>query len=150
MRNIKFDEGYESFSINGDKNRTIRFNPADPEMVNRLLKMQEEFSSHAVPEGIELNPDGTPRGDLEKGAAYIGEFSRQMRRALNDVFNADVYDALFNGQSPLCVVGAKGAEVYLFEAVVDALKEIIEPSIDEYSRKNRARMEKYLPEADPQ
>lgn len=130
--------------VNNDPARVVRFNPADPEIVNRLLNMQKDFKNYKISNDIELNPDGSPKGDLEKGAAYIGEFSRAMRKAINDVFNADVYDILFNGQSPLCIVGPRGNEQYLFEGVVDALTEVMQPAIDEYNKKAKKRMNKYL------
>lgn len=30
MRSLNFNDGYESFMVNDDPNRVIRFNPADP------------------------------------------------------------------------------------------------------------------------
>jgi len=32
MKNLSFDDGYESITVNNDKDRVIRFNPADPEL----------------------------------------------------------------------------------------------------------------------
>ena len=34
MRSLNFNDGYESFMVNDDPNRVIRFNPADPEIIN--------------------------------------------------------------------------------------------------------------------
>lgn len=140
MQSINFDDGRESFAVNGDESRVIRFNPADPEIINRVLDVQKMFQDYNVPEGIELNPDGSPKSDMERDGAYVAEFSKAMREAFNSIFNADVYDTIFNGQSPLCIVKGK----YLFERVLDGLKAIMKPAIEKYAEENRKKMDKYL------
>lgn len=145
MKGLSFNEGYEKFKINNDPNRVIRFNPADPEIVNRIIGMQERFSNYQLPDGIELKPDGTPKNSMEKEGAYIAEFTREMRNAFNEVFNSDVYDLLFDGQSPLCIVGEEPH--YLYEEILDALKNEITPAMEAYREKNKQlseKMNKYL------
>lgn len=66
MRSLNFNDGYESFMVNDDPNRVIRFNPADPEIINRVLSVQSEFGAYQIPEGIELNPDGSPKTDWKR------------------------------------------------------------------------------------
>ena len=34
MNNIKFDDGYETFTLNGDPNRVIRFNARDLSLIH--------------------------------------------------------------------------------------------------------------------
>ena len=140
MKNLSFDDGYESFTVNDDPNRVIRFKPADPELINRVLAVQKMFKEYQVPEGVELNPDGSPKSDVERGGAYVAEFSAAMKKAFNSIFLSDVYDTIFAGQSPLCIVGNK----YLFEGVLDGLLRLMKPAVEEYSRKNRQKMGKYL------
>lgn len=144
MKNLSFDEGLSSFTINGDKNRVIRFNPADPEIINRLVNLQNQFQNYQPEHDLELNPDGTPKNDIEKSAAFVAEFSNAMRQAFNETFNADVYDTIFNRQSPLCIVGSKENKQYLFEAVIDGLVALMEPAIAEHNRINQEKMQKYL------
>ena len=117
MKSLLFDDGYESFAVNDDPTRIIRFNPADPEIINRVLDVQRHFKDYSPPEGIELNPDGTPKSDMERDGAYVAEFSGEMRKAFNGIFLSDVYDTIFAGQSPLCIVGQK----YLYEGVLEGL-----------------------------
>lgn len=140
MRNLSFNDGRESFKINGDPDRVIRFNPADPEIINRVIQAQKNFASYDVPEGIELNPDGSPKSDMEKTGAYVAEFTTAMRKAFNGIFNADVYDIIFDGQSPLCITGDK----YLFEGVLDGLLDIMKPAVEAYNKKSEKKMGKYL------
>lgn len=140
MRSLNFNDGYESFMVNDDPSRVIRFNPADPEIINRVLSVQNEFSAYQIPEGIELNPDGSPKTDLEKNGAYVAEFTVAVRKAFNGIFNADVYDTIFAGQSPLCIIGQN----YLFEEVLNGLLELMQPAVKAYNEKNREKMNQYL------
>ncbi|MFR6347603.1 MAG: hypothetical protein ACLUN9_12700 [Enterocloster aldenensis] len=78
MKSLLFDDGYESFAVNDDPTRIIRFNPADPEIINRVLDVQRHVKDYSPPEGIELNPDGTPKSDMERDGAYVAEFSGEM------------------------------------------------------------------------
>lgn len=140
MKNLSFNDGKESFKINNDPNRVIRFNPADPEIINRILGVQKDFQNYTPDESIELNPDGTPKSGLEKEGAYVAEFTKTMRKIFNDIFNSDVYDIIFDGQSPFCIVGQK----YLFEEVLDGLINIMQPAIDKYTKENDKKMRVYL------
>lgn len=140
MKNLSFNDGKESFKINNDSNRVIRFNPADPEIINRILGVQKDFQNYTLDESIELNPDGTPKSGLEKEGAYVAEFTKTMRKIFNDIFNSDVYDIIFDGQSPFCIVGQK----YLFEEVLDGLINIMQPAIDKYTKENDKKMRVYL------
>ena len=140
MKNLSFNDGRESFTVNDNPDRIIRFNPADPEIINRILKMQKDFENYSVPENIELNPDGSAKSGLEKDGAYISEFTETMRKAFNEVFNANVFDTIFDGQSPLCIVGQK----YLFEGVLEGLVDIMKPAIEKYAKKSQAKVDKYI------
>lgn len=140
MKSLSFNDGRESFMVNDDPSRVVRFNPADPEIINRVLNVQKKFQNYQIPEGIELNPDGSPKSDMERDGAYIAEFTSAMREAFNDIFNADVYDVIFDGQSPLCIVGQK----YLFERVLDGVMTLMKPAVEAYNKKNQKKMGKYL------
>ena len=144
MKSFKFNEGLESFMVNDDPGRVIYFNPADPEIINRLLNMQNSFQDYKPDGDIELNPDGSPKSEIEKDAAYVAEFTKVMRKAFNYAFNANIIDIIFNGQSPLCIVGARGKEKYLFEEVTDALIGIVGPAFEAYNRKSEKKVNKYL------
>lgn len=140
MKSLLFDDGYESFMVNDDPDRVIRFNPADPEIINRVLNVRDQFHDYQIPVGIELNPDGSHKKGMELDGAYVAEFTSAMRKAFNGIFNADVYDIIFAGQSPLCIVGQK----YLFERVLDGLIVLMKPAVEEYNRKNEQKIGKYL------
>lgn len=140
MKSLSFNDGRESFMVNDDPARVIHFNPADPEIINRVLAVQKDFTNYKPPADIELNPDGSPKGELEKSGAYVSEFTTAMRKAFNGIFNSDVYDIIFDGQSPLCIVGQK----YLYEGILDGLLVLMKPAVEAYNKKNRQKMNKYL------
>ena len=142
MRSINFDDGFKSFCINGDENRVIRFNPGDLNMRVRVEEAQKRIRKwEGSLKAIELNPDGTLVVEDEEESAELRGFEDVLRRELNYVFNADVYDTIFSGQSPLCTVGKE--KMFLFEAVLQSVTPIIEEEIEAFSAASQARVEKY-------
>lgn len=142
MKNISFDEGLKSFTVNGDESRVIRFNPGDLNLFIRI----KEFQSHCEDwiekiQGIPLTPEGLPVKSAGKGTEILRDFNTFLRGELNCIFNADVYDTIFNGQSPLSTVGKE--KEYLFEAFFHAATPYIQEEMDEFSRDSQRRIEKY-------
>lgn len=142
MRSINFDDGFKSFCINGDENRVIRFNPGDLNMRVRVEEAQKRIRKwEGSLKAIELNPDGTLVVEDEEESAELRGFEDMLRRELNYVFNADVYDTIFSGQSPLCTVGKE--KMFLFAAVLQSVTPIIEEEIEAFSSASQARVENY-------
>lgn len=147
MRNLNYDDGYESFSINGDENRVIRFNPADPNFMARYNEAMENINEakKKFSGGIQLNPDGTPSetdGEKRKRACEVmRKVEDIIRENINYMFNSDVYDTAFAGQSPFCMVG-NGR--YLLEAFLCTIKPVMEGAIRKANEQSEKRMNKYL------
>lgn len=145
MKSINFDDGLQSFCINGDENRVIRFNPADLNLVIRAQEAEKQIEAGQKDlEAIELNPDGTPMTNEEDVLKKLEAFNGTIREALNHIFNADVYDTAFAGQSPLCIVGEN--KEFLFEAFVKSVLPFIENEVNQYegaAAAAQARIEKY-------
>lgn len=149
MRSINFSEELMSFSINGDENRIIRFNPADPNLIKRALqaeenirKAQKEIGKRpAEPDISTMDEDADNEMAVRESAAVLQELEDVIREQLNYIFNADVYDTAFAGQSPICIVGEE--KEYLFEAFIKSAMSIIEEEIKGYSEASQKRIEKY-------
>ncbi|WP_368373622.1 hypothetical protein, partial [[Clostridium] symbiosum] len=125
-----------------DENRVIRFNPGDLNMRVRVEEAQKRIRKwEGSLKAIELNPDGTLVVEDEEESAELRGFEDMLRRELNYVFNADVYDTIFSGQSPLCTVGKE--KMFLFEAVLQSVTPIIEEEIEAFSSASQARVENY-------
>lgn len=143
MQSLNFDDGLKSFAINGDESRVIRFNPADPGLIKRYheaLQLVQNAQS-GVNKEVPLHADGMPKGGTEESVKIVEEINGVIRDALKLMFNADVYDAVFAGQSPLA---ATAGGKYLFEAFMESLLPIFEKEIKEYQKNSKKRMDKYL------
>lgn len=145
MQSINFDDGLKSFAINGDESRVIRFNPADPDMMTRYykaLQMLKEAKGSLLTD-VDLDAEGKLSEEDKLGEASRGleEMNGVIRKAMNLMFNADVYDTIFGGQSPFCIV--RGNK-YLFEAFMESLQPVLESEIKAYQKASEKRMDKYL------
>lgn len=146
MHNINFSDNLKSFSINGDESRVIRFNPADPNILVRAKKAQKMITAkQSQIEAVKLLSDGEPvENPTEQVRELLKEFDDLIRDEINYIFNSDVYDTVFAGQSPLCIVGEE--KEFLFEAFLKAAMPIIQEGVDEFSIGSNARVEKYTKE----
>lgn len=146
MANINFDDGYETFTINGDPDRVIRINPKDGNIILRfetaMRELKEETSKAS---GISVNPDGSlskiGRGSFEEDAKILRELNQFVNDKLNYIFNAEVTGAAFNGQSPLSVVGPDNK--FLFEVFLESALETIRAKIEESAEAVKKKTEKY-------
>lgn len=142
IKNINFDDGYKSFTLNGDKQRVIRFNPADPNFIKRAMEAEKRIiQSKFLLDDLNLNPDGTPEEMADNTVKAINEFEEIMKDQINYIFNANVYDTVFAGQSPLCIVGKN--RLYLFEAFMDSVIPVIAAEIEEYNKESMSKVSKY-------
>lgn len=143
MQSLNFDDGYQSFAINGDESRVIRFNPSDPNVIQRFQEAEDHIKeSQDKIRNINLNPDGTPTdSSLEEAAEALKEFDSIVREQLNFIFNSDIYDTVFAGQSPLCIVGSQ--KIYLFEAFMNSVLPMIQKETEKYEKASKARINKY-------
>lgn len=148
MQSINFDDGRESFAINGDETRVIRFNPADPNLLVRCNEAIERLATFRdkIPEGIKIAPDGTlvPEDgvkDMDVIETSIQETNEEVRRVVNHIFLSDVYDTIFAGQSPFCPVG--GGQ-FLIEAFMGAIEPVIRERAKVAREASEQRMNKYL------
>lgn len=145
MQSINFDDGFKSFAINNDESRVIRFNPSDPNLIKRyndsiknMMEVKDKIGSD-----IKLSPEGDVReaDDMQAASAILTETDDIIRKNINYMFNSDVYDTVFKGQSPFCTVNG---DMLLFEAFLMAVEPIIRQSVEESAVASEKRMDKYL------
>ena len=144
MQSINFDDGYKSFAINNDESRVIRFNPSDPNQIKRYNESLKNMmaTKEKIGDDIKLFPDGTIKEakDIEATAALLDEADNIIRENINLMFNSNVYDTVFAGQSPFTMVKGK----YLLEHFLLAVEPIIRQSAGEAAAASERRMNKYL------
>lgn len=139
MRNINIDDGLKEFTINGDKNRVIRFNPADINLLDRLDRAEKdlEVEKEKLEEDVEIDLKGEAknREDVE----YIREMNNLIKDKIDFIFDADVSEAVFGNQSPLSTV--KGRPY--FERFLDAIRPVLEEEITKEVEATDKRVSKY-------
>ena len=133
MKSIRFETGYKTFSINDDPDRTISFNPTDADIVQRFAKAIKELQSEK-----ETMADIHDMSALEEASATLEKFNDLIKQKLNYIFNSDVYDVVFAGQSPFSIVGKD--HKLLFEAFLEAAFEMVN---EEVGAATQSRIGKY-------
>lgn len=104
MADIRFDDGFEEFTINGDLQRVIRINPKDVNILTRFEKSMKELKEESSSiSDIEVRADGSlaemQHSKLSENARRLQEFNESINEKLNYIFNADVTSAAF-GRRP--------------------------------------------------
>ena len=140
MKDLSFDEGYKEFSINGDENRVIRFNPSDLAIIKRLEEAKNKISeSMAIKDDIELDNEGKPVDSLENYSKVISHIDNVIKEQINYIFDSDVANVVFGNQSPLANIKGKP----LYERFMESVMPEIKKAVEEEAKESRKRVEKY-------
>ena len=140
MQNLVFDEGYKEFTINGDENRVIRFNPSDIAILKRLDEAKDKIlEAMQVEKDIELDVEGKPIESLENASKVVKHIDDTIKEQINYVFDYNVSDVVFGKQSPMANI--KGLPLYV--RFMESVKPVIESALKEESEKSRKRVNKY-------
>ena len=140
MKDLSFDEGYKEFSINGDVNRVIRFNPSDLAIIKRLEEAKNKISeSMAIKDDIELDNEGKPVDSLENYSKVISHIDNVIKEQINYIFDSDVANVVFGNQSPLANIKGKP----LYERFMESVMPEIKKAVEEEAKESRKRVEKY-------
>ena len=140
MQKLSFDEGYKEFSINGDVNRVIRFNPSDLAIIKRLEEAKNKISeSMNIKDDIELDNEGKPVDSLENYSKVISHIDNVIKEQINYIFDSDVANVVFGNQSPLANIKGKP----LYERFMESVMPEIKKAVEEEAKESRKRVEKY-------
>lgn len=144
MQNLIIDDGLKEFMINGDKNRVIRFNPADINLLERFDKAYKsiEEEQRRIEKDIELKTNGKPveeQEDYEQALEVIRRLNQFIKDQIDYIFDSEVSDVIFGNQSPMSTV--KGRP--FFERVFDAIQPILEKEITAERKASEKRISKY-------
>lgn len=140
MKDLSFDEGYKEFSINGDENRVIMFNPSDLAIIKRLEEAKNKISeSMAIKDDIELDNEGKPVDSLENYSKVISHIDNVIKEQINYIFDSDVANVVFGNQSPLANIKGKP----LYERFMESVMPEIKKAVEEEAKESRKRVAKY-------
>lgn len=126
---LQIDYGYRTYSIEDSEGNvvgSVRFNPSDPGMAGRWSEAQK------VIDKIVSDDPQTP--------AEIYEADRAIKAQLDYIFAAPVADVLFAGQSSISLLPDGSL---LLEAVLDAVKPIVQQAQAQAQKASAERMAKH-------
>lgn len=141
MQNLRFDDGFKEFMINGDKNRVVRFNPADINLLDRFDRAYKsiEEEQKKIEKDIELKTSGEPVEDNQQVLEVIRRLNQFIKDQIDYIFDSEVSETIFGNQSPMSTV--KGRP--LFERVFEAIQPILEKEITAEREASEKRISKY-------
>lgn len=139
----------KKFTVGGDPNKVIEFDPSDIGVANRLAKSLPRMQELADKwEKLNTSAESIKAGDDDEAVlSATKEFSdnyeeleTSMRDIIDDVFDAKVADTLLGNTSAFSPVNGK----FKYEHVIEAMLKCYEQQIQDEAPKFRARnMGKY-------
>lgn len=140
MQNLQFDDGFKEFSLNGDENKVIRFNPSDFSILERIKQSYDDIdNSMKVKEDIELNLDGSPIDQLTQSVEVIKGINDSIKKAIDNIFDSKVSDMVFGNQSPMSMVGG----IPFYERFMNCVMPFIEKEVKRQQELSMKRVGKY-------
>lgn len=141
MQNLNFDDGYKKFTINGDPDRVVSFNPADYNILERFEQAQRNIESAQaeLTKDIALNEDGTSASDAEDAVELIGKVNTLIKEQTDFIFNGAVSETIYGNQSPISSIKGK----LLFERFFESVIPLISKEIEKEQKESQKRVQTY-------
>lgn len=133
IQSINFEEGYKEFSINGDPERVIKFNPTDFAIIERAQTARKEIVEAS--KSIKDEEDE----DIEKTAELIKKVDAIIKEKVDYIFGYKISDIVFGLQSPLATKNG----ITLVERFISGAMLIVQKEIEEEQKKSQAKVSKY-------
>ena len=135
MRELKFSDGLEEYSLNGRV--TIRFNPTDASFLEKLTAL---FSSlDALQEEVSPLQASIPEDDDSAVLALARDLDARMRKLLDDFFGEPVCEALFGSMNLFASAGG----LPVWANLLLALSEEVETALQGELTAREKRIAKY-------
>lgn len=120
MDNLVFENGRRTYTINGDPNKTIEFDPSDYNILPRVQELQKRL---AADERLKP-PTGASTEDL---SAFIKTSDQLIREAVDEVFDSPVSDTAFGARH--AATKLKSGKM-LYEAFLEAMAEEVRKTME--------------------
>lgn len=128
MNNIKFNDGMKSFSVNGDENKKIYFNPSDYNILERFK------TAFAQIENLETKYNETKKNNNRVMETSIA-LDKEIKEAINYIFGSDVSTIAFGTTNCLSTAGGEPICVNFLNAVLPILKKEIKAEKEKSEKK---------------
>jgi len=132
--NINFEDGYKSFTINGDENRIIRFNPTDLSIVKRGKVATQEIDEYIKQMKKDIDED-----DHIKSDAIMDQAELFIRNKINYIFGSDIAETAFGSQSTLSSLNGEP----LFYRFLQPILKLIETTTEREIKMSKEKLGKY-------
>lgn len=134
-KQLNFDTGIVDYEINGGAH--VRFNPADVAFTERFYNAFKQLEGQQ--EEFERRVNEINEGDKTELFAYARERDAEMREKINELFQADIADAVFDGVN--CYAMANGMPLWI--NFLFAVAEEIRNAYDEEQKKQDPRLKQF-------
>lgn len=119
MKSINFDEGYETYAVNGDESRVIKIRISDFNLLKRAESMMTEIESL----------EDKYSGKLDVNTMI--EFDSSVREIIDKTFDTDFCEKAFGNANICTVVNDDGKRLFesFFETFIPILKSDISAAV---------------------
>lgn len=121
MGNIKVNDGFKTFTINGDENRIIKINTTDMQLMTRIKKAEPkltELSQKCCNIDDTLSVDDT--------ISLMDTCETEVRKTIDYILNSKVSDIVFGNTGCISISGGEPLFVNFINAVVAEINKDIE------------------------
>lgn len=140
---IVFDEGYVEVPLNGDKNRTLRVNPSDPNLVPRLKETLDDLNAKMDKyKDAKILDTGDGIGEASEA---VKELNKELRENFDKIFYEGAADTVFGPLNPFATA-SNGKTIY--ENFVDGFFKWLEPNMKKRNESVEKAVNKYKAEYD--
>ena len=146
---LGFSINKKRFSVNGDTNKIIEFNPSDLGMPSRLAKALPKFNDLDEKwKKLNLNKDNLDDSDTDSQIKNLNDFSKQfdeieqeIRDIIDYVFDGDVADKLLGNSSAFTLEDG----FFRYERIITGMVKCYEQNIqDEAPKFNKRKVSQYI------
>lgn len=123
MENIKIDDGRKSFTINGDPEKIISFNPTDTNLLVRYEQVKKtiEKAIKDMPEETDMKEEISEE-NLKKTSAILKKTDKLIKEQLNYLFDTDVSKVVFGNMNALSMANGEFLAVRFISAIEPIMK----------------------------
>ena len=134
-KQLNFDTGIVDYVVNGGVH--VQFNPADVAFTERFYNTFKQLESRQ--DEFEKRVNEINKGDKTELFAYARERDAEMRNDINELFQNDVADGIFDGFN--CYAMADGMPVWV--NFLFAIAEEVRDAYDEEQKKQDPRLKQF-------
>lgn len=135
MRSLNFNTGIKEFDINGDKNKILRVNTSDAQILKRAKEKEEEVK-RIVTECENVKDDMS----LDEEIKLMDKLDKEVRPIIDYIFNTNASEIAFGSTNCVSIVD-NGFP--LFWNFMEALIAEVEKDVEKNYKKATANIEKY-------